>query len=614
MGLNWKHRVIVAVAALLMVIATLVNAANVRCQDLAQHRQRAYDIAASSASYLDRGLQTGIYRSVSLGEWVADRDGDTGNFRMAAKLLMRDWVERIILAPGGEVSEVYPETGLPSEFTEKSKYPDEVLAYAKRYQMPVLYGPFRVNKTKKILTVVNPVFLHSGDFWGYAVIVIRVPSLYQHTLNELHSFGYDYCLDTTASPVSDRFKRIEASVGESETLDRPESKVIRIGGTRWRLSVTPSQGWYSDRVRWAFAVGLMLTVSAGMLIYSLLRVIEQERKLRTLAYQDALTGLYSRGGFMGRLEKQLEEHPETNLTAVFLDLDDFKMVNDMYGHPAGDRALITAASHLRKMFPSDSLIGRTGGDEFCVAIIGRTAAECAEMTERAVAGRISFDHGGKAITYTMSAGYADYPEQAQDRSGLMVLADEALYAVKMSGKSGARRYMPDMAEMNREQLGFSAAAMAEGVPGAFLVYRAGEDWRILFANEKLVHLTGCDSFEDLLHMTGSRFCRWIVPEDRDAFCAAMEQKTGRTGADSESSCSAIDEIREFRIITKQGTVRKVLQMADLVSDDRHGKVVFALLREREGAHPERASKAPGTQETELSYQKRRNTGCRNGEI
>ena len=114
MGLNWKHRMIVAVAALLMVIATLVNAENVRSQDLAQHRQRAYDIAASSASNLARGLQTGIYRSISLGERVADRNGDTGNFRMTAKLLMRDWVERIILAPGGEVSESYPESGLPS--------------------------------------------------------------------------------------------------------------------------------------------------------------------------------------------------------------------------------------------------------------------------------------------------------------------------------------------------------------------------------------------------------------------------------------------------------------------------------------------------------------------
>lgn len=599
MGLNWKHRVVVAVAVFGMVVATFVNAANVQCQDLAQHRQRAYDIAASSASNLERGMRTGIYRSESLGEWIADRSGDTTHFPAAAKLLMRDWIERIVLAPEGRAVKAYPESDLSSLFTDESKRPENVLAYAKRYRAPVLYGPLRESRSKRIMTVVNPVFLHSGEFWGYAVIVINVPSLYQHTLNELHSFGYDYCLDTTGSPVSSRYRRVEFSADSGGKLDRPESAVIRIGETRWRLNVTPERGWVSDRVHWAVAGGMMLTASIGLLLYSLLRVIEQERKLRKLAYSDALTGLYSRGGFMNKLEKQLKEHPDTELTAVFLDLDDFKMVNDMYGHPAGDTALKTAARHLGQMFPSGSIIGRTGGDEFCVAIIGKDAAERAGMIERAVAECISFDHGGKTITYTISAGYADYPDQSKDRSGLMVLADEALYAVKMSGKSGARRYTPDMSQMNRERLGFSAAGMAEGVPGAFLVYRAGGDRHILFANRKLVQLAGCDSFEDLLHMTESRFCSLVAPEDRESFCASMEQEADQAAEFPLSGISGKETIRELRIITKQGKVRQVVQMADLVSDERHGELVFALLRELENVHPEWASHDPEAQETEL---------------
>ncbi|WP_201346587.1 GGDEF domain-containing protein, partial [Lactobacillus nasalidis] len=193
-----------------------------------------------------------------------------------------------------------------------------------------------------------------------------------------------------------------------------------------------------------------------------------------------------RRGFLEQLDLRPEIPAKLPLTIAFIDLDDFKFVNDVYGHVVGDLALKNLAGHLITNFPPETLIGRTGGDEFCAAI-PKDKAEARKLVEEAVRGVQEFTADGKQVRYTISAGYADFPSQADTVKDLVTQADAALYAAKMHGKHAAKHFEPEMKRVKRAQLGFNVKNVAQGLPGGILIYRADDQEReILFANDYLV--------------------------------------------------------------------------------------------------------------------------------
>ncbi len=145
---------------------------------------------------------------------------------------------------------------------------------------------------------------------------------------------------------------------------------------------------------------------------------------------------------------------------VFLDIDDFKIINDLHGHDIGDEALKNLANNLLKVFDGAAVVSRTGGDEFGIFIPGKTAEEAEPLIRAASAMDQTFTTSqGKTYTYTISMGYSDYPAQAGTREELARNVDCALYNVKLSGKHGCQRFVPGMIKKSREQLGFSQSEL-----------------------------------------------------------------------------------------------------------------------------------------------------------
>jgi len=155
--------------------------------------------------------------------------------------------------------------------------------------------------------------------------------------------------------------------------------------------------------------------------------------LRNLAMVDPLTGLYNRRFAVQRLASEVARserrgHP---LTVLTLDLNDFKLVNDMHGHPAGDQVLQEFAAHLNRVIRGSDLAVRLGGDEFLVLL-----PECTLEQLELVLGRLGLlqvDWQGHQIPVTFSAGWRQYalgdsPEE------LLAHADRALYASKRASK------------------------------------------------------------------------------------------------------------------------------------------------------------------------------------
>jgi diguanylate cyclase (GGDEF)-like protein len=170
------------------------------------------------------------------------------------------------------------------------------------------------------------------------------------------------------------------------------------------------------------------------------RIIEAnqaEKRIRHLAYNDALTGLPNRALFMDQLGKRIEQARVAgeSVAVLFLDLDRFKNVNDTLGHDIGDRLLIAVAQRLRRSVRNADCVARLGGDEFTVvlaeAVMPNAAVAAAQNIYRALS--TSFQIEGHDIFVTASVGISLYPHDATDVVTLLKHADTAMYRAKKTG-------------------------------------------------------------------------------------------------------------------------------------------------------------------------------------
>jgi diguanylate cyclase (GGDEF)-like protein/PAS domain S-box-containing protein len=158
----------------------------------------------------------------------------------------------------------------------------------------------------------------------------------------------------------------------------------------------------------------------------------KEEQMETIARSDPLTGVLNRRGFERDAALRLTQSADDATGALlFIDLNDFKQVNDECGHEVGDQLLKIAAERLQKSLRSCDIIGRPGGDEF-VALVPDVSSEVAEQLATRLARALEepYKISGRRIRCAASIGLALYPENANTLTGLMRAADAAMYRAK----------------------------------------------------------------------------------------------------------------------------------------------------------------------------------------
>ncbi len=298
------------------------------------------------------------------------------------------------------------------------------------------------------------------------------------------------------------------------------------------------------------------------------------KKLNNMSNRDELTGLLNRHGFRNEMDEYLYDHPDDPFTLVLIDVDDFKIVNDMYGHATGDEVLKNLANDLNDLFEDKAIIARSGGDELSLAIRNSTAAQSEPLIRELSEMDHTFTFEEKVYNFRLSIGYAEYPAQADDISLLLRMADSALYAVKAEGKHGLKQYTSEIKITKRLQLAFNLKNVARNLPGAILVYKAGDDKRILYANDELINMFECDNIEDFMEYTGGTFDGIVHPDDIEAVEDAIWEQI------NNNSYMGKDYV-DYKIRTKSGAVREVIDVGRFVENEFYGKVFYVIILDKD---------------------------------
>lgn len=206
-------------------------------------------------------------------------------------------------------------------------------------------------------------------------------------------------------------------------------------GLRWQTGNTNAfdAPWLAMWL--ALTLALVFLSATGFVVMIQLRV---QAKLDRLANHDSLTGLLNRRAFRRRVVSALRGTSNRSAAGCMLlmDLDRFKQLNDHFGHLAGDRVLRAFAEVLQVSLPAEAIVGRFGGDEFCVLLPGNTLAQAAHHAEciRSATERLAIHIGSVIIRAQVSIGVGELPPNLSFNE-LLRRADRALYQAKSAGRN-----------------------------------------------------------------------------------------------------------------------------------------------------------------------------------
>lgn len=521
---------------------------------------------------IENDIENGIETTDTLKQVLINGNGQIINFSKIAENLMSYSVQSVQLAPNGVVTEIYPEEGNEAGKIDllKDSKRGEISNYAKDHNITIIQGPIKLKQGGSGLVVRNPIYLEDENgqeyFWGFTIVILRVPEVFEDTTNALSKFKYNYRLSRETSVLDKKYVEVDANC---DKMIRPVTYNLTVGKEKWKLEIMPRAGWSNSTTLYLiFFGGLSLVLLLTGLTIVLFLLDERRVELKELAHKDGLTKLYNRYGFDEMAEKMIKKDPEAYYVAALLDVDDFKLINDMYGHAYGDKALISLAENMQKFFPSSALLGRNGGDEFCILLPNCTMEEIKEALIEFTKTPKTFSYKGQTYSFCISLGYAEYPNNAIERSQLMRCADTALYEVKLHGKNGCKAYQEGFQSGVRKQLGFVLNDISENLPGAFIIYRADkEDDEIFYANKEFLDMAGYENLDAFFNGTKKSF-RNLIRED--------QQKAVETSIWNQIESGSKNDYIHYQLRRQDGTYIPVLDQGRIVESERFGKVFYVL--------------------------------------
>jgi len=249
--------------------------------------------------------------------------------------------------------------------------------------------------------------------------------------------------------IRDFFLRTEESSGAQDQADKTtrfsdlfhEKHAGQYNTSRWRRSNETS--FYVEYSCNEIVEDNDISTGAVIMFQDITQRRELEESLKFMANFDSLTGIANRNLFHVSLHKSMERQKRTNsiLAVLFIDLDDFKIVNDTWGHEAGDQLLVQVSERIIASTREGDVVARLGGDEFAIIMHDIAAPENADMMAEKIITELGkpFNLACTVANIGGSVGVADHCDTGISKDELIKRADTAMYKAKEAGKNSWRR-------------------------------------------------------------------------------------------------------------------------------------------------------------------------------
>lgn len=299
----------------------------------------------------------------------------------------------------------------------------------------------------------------------------RDSALFDRAQSLAHIGGWEWDIGRDRMYLTDEALRILGAARPLKTLDamlkclrEPDRKRLRCaidkiveGGTGFDLEL---QGCQADgHTFWIRTIGEAepgdpVTSRITGTMQDISQDKQAEEMLRIQARTDPLTGLMNRDAVLNELGARLADPELAKVAVLYIDLDRFKMVNDVLGHNAGDELLVQASNRIRGAVGTDGMIARFGGDEFLVVCDARTEPGQPETLANAVlhAFADAFRFGKDEFAITASIGIARAPRDGVRPQQLIQNADIAMYDSKHRARNGWQPFTPELAQRQQDRL------------------------------------------------------------------------------------------------------------------------------------------------------------------
>jgi diguanylate cyclase (GGDEF)-like protein len=302
---------------------------------------------------------------------------------------------------------------------------------------PALAGPVQLVQGGRGLIYRKPIMIE-GRYWGLLSTVIDSDSLFRTVQAEAADENYEFAVRGSDG----RGDQGGEVWGALSLFEQPEALMqqMEVPGGRWVIAVRPVHVDDSLPLRVGLRAGVAL---AGLVVAVMLFLLIRNRGVMAQrAMYDDLTRLPNRRLFEDRALmafSRQQRQPGQLCALLFLDLDDFKSVNDQHGHKAGDAVLIAVAARAQAVVRQNDTVARWGGDEFIV-LLENISADMLETIAQRLRSSIQepVDYQGSALRVGVSIGLALYPDEGQDLDQLLHAADHHMYSDKTDRKSASR--------------------------------------------------------------------------------------------------------------------------------------------------------------------------------
>ena len=284
------------------------------CADSSQRdliRSRAELNAVTYADHMKADIVRGIDITNTFEQIVISENGKISMFSKVAENMMADYIQSIQIAPDGVVTEIYPEDGNEAGKIDLiyDKERGKISCYARDNDVITMQGPFSLKQGGTGIAVRNPVYVEQKNgertFWGFTIVIIRVPDIFADSIKSLTDFSYEYKLSKSIAPWDETYEEVYGSV--VEMID-PVTYTFELGDSQWILEVMPENGWNSNEKLyrlWGCGLLIVLLLTGFVFMIMLLHrtqesentVVELNKKLQK-ALEQAKTASVEKSNFL----------------------------------------------------------------------------------------------------------------------------------------------------------------------------------------------------------------------------------------------------------------------------------------------------------------------------